>query len=171
MLQNVAWCAGASVSPMCQSCWHVCTTVRAAALPVGRVSGLLVPCGRDAEHPCHRLFTLLGNGFICKMKALQPSIPESFQTRTDYIILIPEELCASQLPSTIYRRTDGAHLSDCRSSASNFGADGSVSMMREIILLLCCVTALRGCPPTRQYGNLESGSVGLFSGMPVCVWD
>lgn len=102
------------------------------------------------------------------MKELQPTVPESFQTLTDYTILIPEKLCASQLPSTIYRHTDGAHSSDCRSSAANFGADGSVSMMQGIILHLCCVTAFRGCP-TRKYGNLGSGSVGLFSGVPVCL--
>lgn len=36
-------------------------------------------------------------------------VPEFFQTRTDYIILIPEELCASPLRSTIYRCTGGAH--------------------------------------------------------------
>lgn len=31
----------------------------------------------------------------------------------------------------------------------------------------CAVTAVWGCSPARKYGNLESGSAGCFSGMPV----
>lgn len=157
MLQNVACCGGASVSPMIRSHWDICATARVAALRVRSLS--FWP----------RVAVMWGHGrrFICQMKELESMVPEFFQTRTDYIILIPEKLCASQLPSTIYRCMDGAHSFDCRSSASNFGAGGSVSMMQEIVLRLCCVTALGGCPSTRKYGNLECGSAGLFSGMPV----
>lgn len=153
--------------PMSHSCWDVCTTTaRAAALPGLWASGpVWLWCGASVP----QVIPSPERQFICKMKELEPTIPEFFQTCTDYIILIPKQHGASQLPSSIYRCRGGAHSLDCWSSASNFDAGGNIPMMQEIILHLCCVTALWGCPPTRKYGNLESGSAGLFSGMPVCL--
>ncbi|KAL6038750.1 hypothetical protein STEG23_008243, partial [Scotinomys teguina] len=54
--------------------------------------------------------------------------------------------------------TYGVHSFDFQCSASNFGADGSISMMQEIVLCLCCDCWSRTMQPSLRPAPLFSPS-------------
>lgn len=95
-LQNIAWCAGVSLSP------HDTWSLYSDCAP-SQFSGLLVSFGCDAGSLGHCVFLLLRNGLSVESRRLSPRFPSFFPTHTSYIILTPEKHTASQQPSVIYR--------------------------------------------------------------------